>query len=93
MLFTSCAEVSPHAADCVNSGSFGFWGGLWHGIIAGFSWVGSLFNDNIAIYDYNNNGVWYNLGFILGVGGFSFTSVTVSKKKRRVKRNRFKINR
>ncbi len=55
-LFTACADVSPHVADCVTSDSYGFWGGLWHGMIAPFSLIGSLFSDDIAIYAYNNNG-------------------------------------
>ena len=67
-LFTGCASVSPHAVDCVTSNSYGFWGGLWHGLILPFDWIGSLFSDDIAIYAYNNNGGWYDFGFILGSG-------------------------
>ena len=47
-----CADVSPHAPDCVTSDPYGFWGGLWHGFIIFWSWIGSLFSDNIAIYAY-----------------------------------------
>jgi len=71
LLLTSCADVSPHVAECVTSNAYGFWGGLWHGIIAPFSWIGSLFSDDIAIYAYNNNGGWYDFGFILGIGALS----------------------
>jgi len=69
LLFPSCADVSSHVSDCVTSDPYGFWGGLWHGMIVPFSWIGSLFSDNIAIYAYNNNGGWYDFGFVLGVGG------------------------
>lgn len=89
MLFTSCADVSPHAAECITSGSSGFWSGLWHGIIAPFSWFGSLFNDSVAIYDYDNNGIWYNLGFILGTSSMIVTTTTEVKTKKKVKHNRF----
>ena len=68
----SCADVSPHAPDCITSEPYGFWSGLWHGFILPISWIGSLFSDNIAIYAYNNNGGWYDFGFVIGVGGLSF---------------------
>ena len=45
-----------------------FWGGLWHGLIAPISWIGSLFCDDIAVWAINNNGGWYTFGFILGIG-------------------------
>lgn len=45
----------------------GFWLGLWHGFISLFSFIVSLFSDNVSIYEVHNNGNWYNLGFILGI--------------------------
>jgi hypothetical protein len=45
----------------------GFWHGLWHGFIALFTFVISLFTDNVRIYDVHNSGNWYNLGFLLGI--------------------------
>jgi hypothetical protein len=44
-----------------------FWMGLWHGFIALFTFIISLFNDNVTIYEVNNVGKLYNLGFIIGV--------------------------
>ena len=44
----------------------GFWKGLWHGFIILFSFIISLFNDNVTIYEVNNNGGWYNFGFLFG---------------------------
>ncbi len=41
--------------------------GLIHGWLVPFSFVGSLFSDNIAIYAVPNNGGWYDFGFVLGV--------------------------
>ena len=69
--FAGCADVEFVEA-CVSTEPYGFWGGLWHGIIAPFAWIGSLFFDDIAIYAVNNNGGWYDFGFILGIGGLSF---------------------
>lgn len=45
----------------------GFWAGLWHGFISLFTFIISLFNDQVTIYEVNNSGWPYNLGFILGI--------------------------
>ncbi|HHE39933.1 MAG TPA: hypothetical protein ENL10_00330 [Candidatus Cloacimonetes bacterium] len=45
----------------------GFWRGLWNGFIILFSFIISLFNDNVTIYEVHNNGALYNLGFLLGI--------------------------
>jgi len=69
LLFTTCAHVIPIQACVEGTKVYGFWNGLWHGIIIGITFIGSLFDHNIAIYAVHNNGAWYNLGFLLGVGG------------------------
>lgn len=51
-----------------NSKPAGFLGGLWHGLIAPITFIISLFNSNVRIYETNNNGGWYDFGFCLGVG-------------------------
>ena len=79
ILLTSCADVSPHVQNCVTNSSYGFWGGLWHGIIAPISFIGSLFIEDIAFYAYDNNGGWYNFGFVLGAGILTFGSSRSSK--------------
>lgn len=48
----------------------GFWLGLWHGFISFFTFIISLFNDNVSIYEVHNNGGWYDFGFIFGVSAF-----------------------
>lgn len=73
LLLTSCADVSPYVERCVTVDQYGFWSGCWHGCIIVFSWIGSLLSDDIAIYAYDNNGGWYNFGFILGVGSLGGT--------------------
>ena len=53
----------------------GFLWGLWHGFIFPWSFIGSLFSPDIAVYSVPNNGGWYDFGFFLGVtvlGGGSF---------------------
>ena len=45
----------------------GFWKGLWNGFIILFSFIISLFNDNVTIYEVHNSGSLYNLSFLLGI--------------------------
>lgn len=67
VFFASCAQVTP-IEDCITDKPVGFWHGLWHGIIAPVSFVISLFSDKVAMYAVNNNGGWYDFGFVLGAG-------------------------
>lgn len=41
--------------------------GLWHGIIAPIMLIGSFFNPALQIYEVHNNGLEYNLGYLIGV--------------------------
>jgi len=45
----------------------GFWAGCWHGIIAPIAFIISLFNANVRMYETNNTGRGYDVGFILGI--------------------------
>ena len=55
----------------------GFFWGIWHGWIAPISLIWQLFNPEIRLYEPQNTGWWYDLGFyiaiISGFGGISFT--------------------
>ena len=44
----------------------GFWLGLWHGLILPITFLISLFNDNVGVYEIHNTGGWYDFGFVLG---------------------------
>ncbi len=44
----------------------GFWQGLWHGVIAPFTFIISLFSDSVYVFEVHNNGGWYVFGFLLG---------------------------
>jgi hypothetical protein len=48
----------------------GFWLGLWHGFIALFVFVASLFRSDLNIYEVHNNGAWYNCGYLFGLACF-----------------------
>jgi len=72
LLILTIASSCADQADVVVSDPYGFFSGLWHGIITLFSFIGSLFSDDIAVYACNNTGGWYDFGFLIGVGGLSF---------------------
>lgn len=71
LAISSCAH-SPNVSVTIPDTThiYGFWGGTWHGMISGFSFIGSLFDESIRVYAINNNGHWYDFGF---VGGLFFT--------------------
>jgi hypothetical protein len=71
LLLTGCAN-NEVVKDCLTGHTYGFFGGLWHGFIAPFDFIGMLFNDKITMYAQNNNGGLYALGFLLGSGGWGF---------------------
>jgi hypothetical protein len=58
--------------DCVTGQPFGFWSGLWHGIIAPIDLIAMIWRNDVSVYATNNNGGWYALGFVLGSGGWGF---------------------
>ena len=60
----------------------GFWLGLWHGFISFFTFIISLLNDNVSVYEVHNNGGWYNFGFIFGVSMFFGGGGRGSKRRR-----------
>jgi hypothetical protein len=71
ILLAGCAR-SESVEQCLTGHTYGFFGGLWHGFIAPFDFVGMLFDKDITMYAQNNNGGLYALGFLLGSGGWGF---------------------
>jgi hypothetical protein len=69
-ILTGCADA-VHVEPCIHPAehTYGFWGGVWHGMIMVPDFIGSLIWDDVAVYAVNNNGAWYDFGFI---GGFGF---------------------
>ena len=68
-LLAGCAPGPNTLANTpVAGGSVaGFWMGLWNGIISPVTFIISLFNSRVQIYEVHNNGGWYNFGFLLGI--------------------------
>lgn len=81
LLLTSCSN-KEEITSCLQGHTYGFWGGLWHGIIAPVDLVLMLFRDDITVFAQNNNGAWYAFGFILGSGGWGFLGGKGSKRKK-----------
>jgi len=65
LALVSCA-AGPNELAGGGGDVAGFWTGLWHGIIAPVTFIISLFNDNVSMYEVHNNGGWYNFGFLFG---------------------------
>lgn len=59
----------------------GFWLGLWQGVIVCLSFIASLFDQNIVLYQATNSGFTYNLGYILGLCISIGAGASSSKKK------------
>ena len=72
LIFTACAAGPNPAVDMPGSDGdvAGFFSGLWHGIIVPFTFIISLFTENVSVYEVHNTGGWYDFGFVLGAGTF-----------------------
>lgn len=66
VLLASCAASgNPEAGG--PGAQPGFLYGLWHGVITPVTFVVSLFSDGVGIYEVDNNGAWYDFGYVLGL--------------------------
>jgi len=72
VILAGCAAGPNPANGAANDHNVlaGFWLGLWHGFIAPFAFVASLFKHNLSIYEAHNNGAWYNFGYLFGLACF-----------------------
>ncbi|MEP7321089.1 MAG: hypothetical protein ABI761_04180 [Saprospiraceae bacterium] len=81
-IFSSCARSTSDLTLCISGHVYGFWAGLWHGLIAPFDLLGSLFNPEIKMFAPNNNGGWYALGFLFGSGGWGVLANQGARKRK-----------
>lgn len=65
LLVAACA-AGPNTA-VAGPDAAGFWLGLWQGLISPITFIVSLFNPDVSIYEVHNNGNWYNFGFVIGI--------------------------
>ena len=81
LILSGCATTID-VESCLPEKIHGFWWGLLHGFISFFTFIISLFKDDVAIYAINNNGGWYDFGFILGIMSFYGGGTKASGKKK-----------
>jgi hypothetical protein len=71
LIISGCANKEV-VTECLKGHTYGFWGGLLHGIIAPIDLIVMLWRDDVSVFASNNNGAWYAFGFIIGSGGWGF---------------------
>ena len=76
-LVACAASANPTVTDT----GPGFWLGWWHGVIAPWTFLASFFWEDVGVYATQNNGGWYDFGFLLGVGAFA-TLVSTGRKNK-----------
>jgi hypothetical protein len=87
LTLTACA-AGPNAMVDTGPDPAGFWLGLWQGLISPITFLISLFTSEVNIYEVQNNGNWYDFGFMLGVatafgGGAGGSSASAGRVRRR----------
>ncbi|MEO0080769.1 MAG: hypothetical protein ABIL25_00545 [candidate division WOR-3 bacterium] len=65
LILTACCAAGDERWASTDNRA-GFWAGLWHGLIIIVTFAVSLFTKDVGIYETNNVGWGYNIGFILG---------------------------
>ena len=79
-MLTGCADTLSFS-EAAKAEPVGFWYGWWHGMIAPFAWIVSLFSDSTSIYAIYNSGGWYDFGFIMGIGALSSSASTARYRR------------
>ncbi|WP_370962532.1 hypothetical protein [Amycolatopsis sp. cg9] len=64
-LLAGCAPAANSAAGTALLP--GFWLGLWHGFSCPVTFLVSLFDEHVGVYEVHNNGHWYDFGFVSGI--------------------------
>ena len=84
LLLAACAAGGNELAGTASAthAPFGFWWGLWQGLIAPIAFLVSLFRETVGIYEVHNVGAWYDAGFLLGLS-FAFGSGPFGASRRR----------
>ena len=81
LFLAGCANKEVVTA-CLKGHTYGFWGGLWHGIIAPIDLIAMIWMNDVTVFASNNNGAWYAFGFIIGSGGWGFLGGHSASRRR-----------
>ncbi|MBK6696758.1 MAG: hypothetical protein IPG50_31880 [Myxococcales bacterium] len=83
-LLLGCAPgPNPLVHTATNGPPAGFFLGLWHGVIIWITFVVSLFDPSVAVYEVRNSGWTYNLGFVIGAACLHGSSGGAAARRRR----------
>jgi len=88
VLMLSACAAGPNEMVDTGPDPAGFWLGLWQGLISPITFLISLFTPDVNIYEVQNNGNWYDSGFMLGVvmafgGGAGGGTASAGRNRRR----------
>jgi hypothetical protein len=88
VLMLSACAAGPNEMVDTGPDPAGFWLGLWQGLISPITFLISLFTPDVNIYEVQNNGNWYDFGFMLGVvmafgGGAGGGTASAGRHRRR----------
>jgi hypothetical protein len=88
LLTSSACAAGPNQMVDTGPDPAGFWLGLWQGLISPVTFLISLFTPEVNIYEVQNNGNWYDFGFVLGIamafgGGAGGSSASAGRARRR----------
>ncbi len=88
LLLAACAASGNELAGTASAthAPYGFWWGLWHGLIAPITFLVSLFSDTVGIYEVHNAGGWYDFGFVLGLSTAFGSGPFGASRRRRTRR-------
>ena len=85
MLLLFLSGCAPGGGSHTSNNPAGFFTGIWHGWIAPISLIWGYFNPSIRVYETQNTGWWYDLGFYIAIIG-GFGSISFIRKKRKDKK-------
>lgn len=80
LLLASLVSCVPGDGKHTEDKPAGFFFGVWHGWIAPISLIWGIFDKDIRLYEVNNSGWAYDLGFYLAILG-GFGGLSLSRKK------------
>lgn len=82
LLMLSLTACLPGDGSYTTATPAGFFSGIWHGWLAPLSMLLGFIRGGYRIYEVNNTGLLYDLGFYIAIiGGFGGFSLFRGKKK------------
>jgi len=84
-VLVSCAPGADPLAHTPDAGGSvaGFWLGLWHGFIIWVTFIFSLFDHSVSVYEVHNSGWSYNLGYAIGAATLHGGGAHAARRRRR----------